>query len=172
MNHINTQEYMTDEYDEGEILYIVGVDPGTDTGVAVKDLRTDRITELESMAIHNAMDFVESYADMALIIVEDARKWNGYTKGMPFGKMSAKAQGAGSVKRDCSIWDDFLKDREAYYVMVPPAAKGGKIDHGLFKRITGWEGRANQHKRDAAMLILGYSQRDVETIINQINQTK
>lgn len=42
MNHINTQEYMTDEYDEGEILYIVGIDPGTDTGIAVKDLNEVR----------------------------------------------------------------------------------------------------------------------------------
>lgn len=48
--------------------------------------------------------------------VEDARqrKWFG-------ARSSSKLQGAGSVKRDSAIWDDYLKSTGVMYRMVSPA---------------------------------------------------
>lgn len=148
-----------------KIEYAVGIDPGVETGVALKNLKTGEIEELQSMMIHAAFDYVDSFRDNALIVVEDARLWNGRKKGITLEEMKSKEQGAGSVKRDCIAWEDFLKDDDFFFKMVPPKAKGRKKSHAEFKMITGWnQGTTNQHKRDAAMLIYGYDSRIVREL--------
>jgi len=152
------------------IKYVIGIDPGVTTGIARLNLHNEKINLLESMMIHNAMDFVQGFIHNSLIVVEDARKWNGWSKGQKSREMRAKAQGAGSVKRDCKIWEDFLTDNEAFFIMKSPSAKGAKINHKLFKLYTGWDGgRTNAHCRDAGMLIYGYTQRDVNNLWEQFN---
>lgn len=153
-----------------KVKYVIGIDPGVETGIARLSLHNEEIDLLESMMIHNAMDFIQEFIHNSLVVVEDARKWNGWSRGQKSGEMRSKAQGAGSVKRDCKIWEDFLTDNEAFFIMKPPSAKGGKISHKLFKLYTGWDGgRTNQHCRDAAMLVFGYTQRDVNNLWEQFN---
>ena len=64
-----------------------------------------------------------------------------------------KAQGVGSVKRDAQIWEDWCIEQEFNYIMVHPKANATKTKADLFKKITGWTGRTNEHARDAAMLV-------------------
>lgn len=139
--------------------YIIGIDPGVETGIAVKDLESGKLISVSSMKIHEAMNLPHG---KCFVVVEDARKWNGYTKGN-FKQMRAKAQGAGSVKRDCKIWEDFLSDTNIPFLMVAPSQKGAKLDAKTFNKYTGWTERTNQHGRDAAMLIFGYN----KTMIKQ-----
>ena len=166
-------------YDDlsGEIDYVVGIDPGVDTGVALKNLNLGIIEEIFSMKIHVALDFVDSYLDSSLIIVEDARLWNGYRKGITAHEMRMKQQGAGSVKRDSAIWADFLEDSESFFLMIPPKAKGRKLSHAEFKMFTGWSGgTTNQHKRDAGMLTYEYTRPVVDALyrayLKEQNQKK
>lgn len=143
----NTAKYL-------DYRYIVGVDTGVNVGWAVWDRYERRFRVIETTKIHNAMltAMDKVFENRAFFRVEDARK-------ATFGRNNKadmhKAQGAGSVKRDASIWEDFLEDYGIPYEMVRPAMRKKKITAAEFEKITGWTGRTSQHARDAAMLVYG-----------------
>ena len=64
-------------------------------------------------------------------------------------------QGAGSIKRDCLLWETWLQSRGVPYKAIKPAAGATKWDAAKFQRITGWTKRTNEHARDAALLCFG-----------------
>lgn len=135
-------------------MIYIGIDPGTHTGVAVWDSKERRFLSLETMPIHRAMDLVRMARDdneAIQVIFEDARLRTWFGKG----NVSAKAQGAGSVKRDCSIWEDFLIDSEIPFLTTKPGNVATKVTPSWFSKLTGWEGRCSEHARDAAMLVFG-----------------
>ncbi len=136
---------------------LIGIDPGVKTGVGAID-GNKKIAG--SMAIHLAIQFIadiENNGSNIHIRVEDARqrKWFG-------NNSAAKKQGAGSVKRDCKIWEDFLNDlkknskQSISFEMIHPVKGATKINSKMFQQITGIQGRTNEHGRDAYMLIHGY----------------
>lgn len=132
--------------------YAIGIDPGTETGVAIWDLKQKKFETITSCGIIEAQDLVALYHldQHVCLYVEDARKaFNAW------GNSAARAQGAGSIKRDCSIWEEFCKFRKIPMVFLSPAQKGKKVDAKMFKKLTGWTGVTNEHKRDAAMLVFG-----------------
>ena len=132
----------------------IGIDTGVNTGIAVSV--DGKLTVVASMTITKAFALVAQYpADQTKLYIEDARKWNGYSKNITDKKSKAKAQGAGSVKRDAQIWEDWCKENGYEYLLLSPAAKGAKVDAVKFEKITGWQGRTSQHARDAAMLVYG-----------------
>ena len=132
--------------------HYIGIDPGVKTGFAVWLPSDQQFKTVETMAIHEAMDRIKNYynGEKVMVVVEDARqrKW--------FGKAGReKLQGAGSIKRDCKIWDDFLKSLGIKYLMKKPIAGTTKWNQTTFKRHTNWQGRTNEHSRDAALLVFG-----------------
>jgi hypothetical protein len=60
------------------------------------------------------------------------------------------------VKRDCQIWEDYLTDLRIPFEMVAPKNNATKLTAEQFRRITGYEGKTNEHGRDAAMLVYGF----------------
>jgi hypothetical protein len=132
--------------------YYIGIDSGTSTGYAIWDSKERHLMLVDSMKIHVAMANIQmlerEYLDQTLIRVEDARQrtWFGNS-----GR--EKLQGAGSVKRDAVIWQDFLTDLKANFQMVPPKNNKTKVNAELFKKLTGWQHKTNEHARDAAMLV-------------------
>jgi len=137
-----------------ELGIMIGVDPGVHTGFAEWDRLRRRLVSVTSLKLHEAWARVlELRADGVLhsVTFEDARLRTGY-----FGpNSSAKQQGAGSVKRDCSAWADFLSGHGIAYHSISPRAKGAKLDAQRFARLTGWTERTNEHGRDSAMLVWG-----------------
>ena len=135
-------------------LVVIGIDPGVATGLALWNTKRKAFTRVESCLIHEAMATVRHWHDegwLSHVVFEDARLRTGY-----FGKNAkAKQQGAGSVKRDCTIWADFLGGHGIPFKTVSPRAKGAKVDAETFIRLTAWVGRTNEHGRDAAMLVIG-----------------
>jgi hypothetical protein len=132
--------------------YIVGIDPGVTTGFAVAEVGKG-LTRVEGMKIHRAIDEVKALHAawlLRLVVFEDARlrKWLG-TKGRE------AAQGAGSIKRDCKIWEDFLQELGCPYQQIAPQKGATKWSAEYFAKVTGWEARTNNHGRDAACLIIG-----------------
>lgn len=123
-------------------MMYIGIDPGVNTGVAIwKDCQFESLLTLK---IHKAMDLVRNLKP-DLVRVEDARKRKWYPKG-------ANLQGAGSVKRDSKIWEDFLKDLNYNFEMVHPLRDVWDT-HEKFERITGYKKRTSKHSRDAALLV-------------------
>ena len=132
----------------------IGIDTGTHTGLAVWDDKLKKLTSLETIPIHRAMSRVLaiSGSEEVMVIFEDARQrtWFGNDKNT-----IAKLQGAGSIKRDCSIWEDFLTDYEIPFRAVPPQKGCTKWTKEYFKMVTGWKGKTSNHSRDAAVLVFG-----------------
>ncbi len=107
---------------------------------------------MECLSITKAMQSIQEIKaihgkDNLKLYIEDARKRTWFTGG------KEKAQGVGSVKRDAQIWEDWCIEQEFNYIMVHPKANATKTKADLFKKITGWTGRTNEHARDAAMLV-------------------
>lgn len=139
-----------------QIKVAIGIDPGTNTGIAVWNKQDKAFTQVACTKIHNAMQIVQYWADIVLtsgliVRLEDARQhiW--------FGEDARKRiQGAGSIKRDCSIWQDFLEEKGIPYELVPPKENTTKVTAVYFNRVSGWQGKTNNHARDAGMLVLNY----------------
>ena len=139
-------------------MIIVGLDPGKETGFAACKLGVDGYFIVDTYRIHRAMqkilEFKESGMDL-YVRFEDARKWRSHGK-----HVYGKDQGAGSIKRDCSIWEDFLADHGIPFESVNLTASLKKIDVGVFQQLTGWKKRTSNHARDAALLIYKFKPRN------------
>jgi len=133
--------------------YIIGIDPGVHTGFALYDPAARAFRTVASMPILDAIQAVRTYHAGGLVkcvVFEDARlrTWFG-TKGREV------LQGAGSIKRDCSIWAEFLASLGLAYKCVKPARGATKWNAEAFATRTGYTGHTNEHGRDAALLVWG-----------------
>lgn len=136
--------------------YIIGIDPGKHTGYAVWDCDKGKLLQVDTLSIHRAIFRVKELShvvsDQPLVPVyvriEDARTWQSFGK-----HVAGRDQGAGSVKRDCSIWEDFLKDYHIDFEMVKLQSSLKKTTPEFFKKMTGWSKMTSFHSRDAAMLV-------------------
>lgn len=136
-------------------MIIIGIDTGKHTGIAVWNSEEKKFVEIKTMMLHQALQLVITHCKVwgrenVQILFEDARqrKW--------FGSASnAKMQGAGSVKRDAVIWEDFCTDYKIPFRALPPAKGATKWSPELFKSVTGWNGKTSEHARDAAMMVFG-----------------
>lgn len=135
-------------------MKLIGIDTGTHTGVAIYETFSKRIERLETLPIHKAMALVLATAldnpNDTHVYFEDARlrKW--------FGRSGREQlQGAGSVKRDCAIWEDYLTDYKIPFTTIAPKNNATKLSADYFAKVTGWTARSSEHARDAAMLVFG-----------------
>ena len=126
---------------------LIGIDPGTHTGIAIKT--EGKWHRIETMSIFTALKLVSVFRyDNVLVRFEDARL-RTY-----FGKSDReKLQGAGSVKRDCAIWEEVLTEYNIPFQRIHPRyVKATTAEQ--FKTLTGWHGQTSIHAREAAWLIL------------------
>jgi|JI10StandDraft_1071094.scaffolds.fasta_scaffold696108_2 hypothetical protein len=132
---------------------VIGIDPGVNTGFAVWHPRNKEFVMIETLYVHEAMERVLRLwhdGQLSHVVFEDARlrTWFG-----PKGREAL--QGAGSIKRDCTILADFLGGHNIPFKTVSPLKKGAKVDAKRFSALTKYEGRTSEHARDAAMLVFG-----------------
>lgn len=140
-------------------LYI-GIDPGVNTGFAVWNKTEQKLDMLDTMTITQAMKTVEDFTWVldeetgteykVVVFMEDTRQRNW------FGNAGReKLQGAGSVKRDCAIWETFCEENSIELRKIAPKNNYTKLSAEQFRKLTGWKGRTSDHGRDAAMLVFG-----------------
>jgi len=128
-------------------MILCAIDPGVNTGYA--ELAVGKLIRVETMQIHEAIFRIEDLRKQSRIVVvfEDARqrKW--------FGKAGREQlQGAGSIKRDCTVWQDYLQAAGVPYLAVKPKAGATKWTVEYLAQQTGWTARTSEHARDAAAL--------------------
>ena len=130
--------------------YYIGIDIGTRTGVAIWEVHSKTFHEISTMAIHKAIELVKWFSERYTIQVrvEDARQ-------VRYNTDPVKKQGAGSIKRDATIWEDFLTDYKIPHMMVRPNKALTKWSAEEFNRQTGFKGKTSNHGRDAALLVWG-----------------
>lgn len=141
----------------------IGIDPGVHTGVGVWDSDAKRL-EVYTMRIDQALRLVrllwedqqQERCELSLrVVVEDARQRRWIPREFSWSEVKGRAQGAGSIKRDCQIWEDFLVAHGIRYEMQPPRKGMTKWTSEAFARVTGYAHRTSNHGRDAAMLVFG-----------------
>ena len=139
-------------------MVYIGIDTGVHTGIAVWNSERKEFAVVDTLRIHEAMNFVYGYVDSDIpfqVRFEDARqrKWIPMSKNMT--AELGRAQGAGYVKAHCQIWEDFLTDYRIPFEAIAPRRNVTKLSAEQFGRITGYKGRTSEHARDAAMLVYG-----------------
>lgn len=133
----------------------IGIDPGVKTGYAIWSSTEKSWRGVCSAGIIEVFDDIlfriKAFPDQELkVCIENPnlRKWYG-------PRARQKQQGAGSIKRDFSIWVEFLQHHGIPYEEVNPKNVHTKMDAKTFASTTGWPGKTNEHSRDAAMLVYG-----------------
>ena len=129
-------------------MILIGIDPGVKTGFAVWDTTRRQLLRVETLTIIEALAAVIEYRGNA-----------GADPVLPRGRSTSeyrgKLMGAGSVKRDCEIWETFCQRERITYHALPPRKGLTKWTAESFAAVTGWKGRTSNHARDAAMLVFG-----------------
>jgi len=144
-------------------MIYIGIDPGVNTGYAEWSVKQQKFLAVDSGTLNKVLvrlyrleDYRKNVDQKAFIHVfmEDARqrKWYGTTAQND----RARLQGAGSIKRDCQIIEDACKDWGIPITLVAPKNNVTKLSAEQFKKLTGWQGRTNEHARDAAMLVFQF----------------
>ena len=136
----------------------IGIDPGVNTGIAVWNGRD--FDHLETLPLHRAFLLFlrildERGAASVHVVFEDARQRKWIPREATISEARGRAQGAGSVKRDCAIWEAVCRDYGISFDAVPPRPGMTKLSPDAFAALTRYVGRTSNHARDAAMLVFG-----------------
>lgn len=139
---------------------IIGIDCGVTTGICVWLTEDKSIYYVGSAPIHVVMDSVKLYHTRLYpgevkVRIEDARLRTWIPKQKNERAERGRREGAGSVKRDAKIWEDFLKDLGVDFEMVAPKNNKTKVTAAYFKMLSRYAGQTNEHMRDAGMLVIG-----------------
>ncbi len=151
--------------------YCIGIDPGHQTGLAIWDRAERQFLMIETTTILRAqtriLQFVaentlrespqsgkvrDQPGDCTLYVENpNLRTW--------FGKKGSEAlQGAGSVKRDYSVWEEFSELTGLPIVAVHPKnvmSLPGEKGAGHFAALTRHGQRTSVHAREAAIMVFG-----------------
>ena len=136
-------------------MVLIGIDPGSNTGAALyrdgelRALRTIAPVEIHALILKLVPDVVV-FEDSRL----QSRVWTG-NKLRP-GAASKVARDVGRIDAWCDLIEAACKPLRISCHGVSPKGKGAKLDAAQFRRATGWDGRSNQHERDAAMCAFRY----------------
>ena len=140
-------------------MIYIGIDPGVNTGLAAWDTEKHMFRMVSTCSILQAMFCVRLVRDQfeqpVHVIFEDARQRKYLPRERNMSEYRGKLMGAGSIKRDCEIWEEFCRENGFEYTAIPPRKGATKWDAETFARVTGWEGRTSNHARDAALLVFG-----------------
>ncbi len=138
---------------------IAGIDPGVKTGLALWDCEKKEFVSIQTCSIIEAMSVLRKWEmmseELSKIYFEDSRLRTWFEEPKNSEEARQKLQGAGSIKRDCSIWQEFCEYYEIPFETVKPTAGNTKWPAEYFKKITGWAIQTSQHARDAAVLVFG-----------------
>lgn len=135
-------------------MILIGIDTGVSTGFAwsingkFQSIDTESILSAQERVLNIAGDVANAGMDV-IVCIEDVRLRKWVQKGVGKERM----QGVGSVKRDCSIWQEFCERNGLQHIFVAPKAIQTKLSEKDFHMITGWKYKTSEHSRDSAMMI-------------------
>ncbi len=140
---------------------VIGIDPDLEkSGIAT--VIDGKLITLDTMGFFELTDFILEHKHVAHFIVEDVEhdKTTYHRPGANQAAMRKIAQNVGQVKAIGRLLGVYLSDCDAQFTLIKPLkgrVKKAKKDAEYFNEITGWKGRSNQDKRDAALLAMSYT---------------
>jgi len=126
--------------------------------MAVWDTSDRQFLDIRCSGIVDAMRYLselQAVRQIGLIVFEDARKRKWLPREKSMKEFKGRAMGAGSVRRDSAIWEEWCRTYAIPFISSPPRAGMTKLSDIQFQGITGYDRRTNEHGRDAAMLVFG-----------------
>ena len=135
---------------------LVGIDPGTHTGLALYDAGEARLEAVTALPFWEAAERLRAARPrVAAVVVEDARRVGLYARHRKLAgpKRDRAARSVGMIDRDVALWLDLCRRLGLPVATVEPTRS--KWDAETFRRVTGWTERTNEHGRDAARLVFG-----------------
>ncbi len=136
-------------------MILIGIDTGVSTGFAwsingkFQSIDTESILSAQERVLNIVNNIVGNDGMDVIVCIEDVRLRKWVQKGVGNERM----QGVGSVKRDCSIWQEFCERHGIPHIFVAPKAIQTKLSEKDFHMITKWPYKTSEHSRDAAMMI-------------------
>lgn len=141
-------------------LYI-GIDPDVDkSGFVIWDKEKKALLDVDSATLPEMMTrLLRMKGRIALVIVEAGylNKGNRHTfKGQTVAAAAKTGENVGrNHQRGMDIVEILEWMKIPYRLQKPITPNKWKDDAAYFKTITGWHGKTNPEKRDAAMLVYG-----------------
>ncbi len=141
-------------------LYI-GIDPDVDkSGFAVWNKPAQKFESIEALGLAEIMSFFQVMKISIEIVVIEAgymNKGNRHTfKGQTVAAAAKTGENVGrNHQRGMDIVEILEWMKIPYRLQKPITPNKWKDDAAHFKTITGWHGKTNPEKRDAAMLVYG-----------------
>ena len=140
----------------------IGIDPDLQkSGVAI--MENGEYKEIVCLAFPELLELIfESKNDSGvLFVVEDVNKHKPtfFRPGLNQATKNTVSQRVGMVKAVGQKIVEMLEFNNVPYELCPPikgTLKKCKDDAELFNKLTGWTGKTNADKRDAAMMIFKY----------------
>lgn len=136
---------------------VMGIDPGEHTGVALYE--SGQLKALSEVQPEDVPQMLADHAHMvALVVFEDSRLeskvWSAYGSIAQREKIS---RNVGQIDSWCRLIEHNCAKLGIPCHGISPRDKSGsktgaKVNALDFKRMTGWKGPSNEHKRDAAMV--------------------
>jgi hypothetical protein len=140
--------------------FVIGIDPGSNTGWASWDRKEREFVEIRAMSPAQTIIELHKLHTLKLpveVVCEDARlrKWYGDADKRQARSGAGIREGVGAVKARCADIEEACKILDIPCRMVKPKAGTSKWTADYFRKITGWALRTNEHGRDAAILVYG-----------------
>lgn len=135
-------------------MIIVGIDPDLKkSGVCV--LVNGEISRLESLTLFELMDEVvilNACSNDVIYAIEDVNKNKAvYSRKTSKQAMLKIAQNVGQVKAACTLIQEMIKRITGNDCLLVPPGVGRQVKNNpeLFAKLTGYEKRTNEDKRDS-----------------------
>ena len=129
--------------------YALGVDPGKKTGLAVYDRHEKKIVKIRNTDFWGAYGYLYTCCptDYEVYIEVSRCKANWHESKHP-----TTSANVGGIVREANLLADGI---EQLGYIVHRSHPRGKVDKKVIKIITSYEGRTNEHTRDAMLLCYG-----------------
>jgi hypothetical protein len=139
-------------------MIILGIDPGVNNGCALFiDGNLINLLTLSTLDLIKKM-YSSSENRFNAIIIEDSRLQSHLFTDKKANTASRLkiARNVGQLDCICGIFQSLCLELGIDYIAISPKEKGKKLNADEFKKVTGWQGKSNQHERDSAMVAWKY----------------
>ena len=142
---------------------VIAIDPGVTTGFAHVDLASSEVMYVQTLNFWEAYEqILEEDRGHVFVVIESSKpvKHIWQKPGGANGRvMGAVGRSIGENNAHAELLAEGLR-RKGYYVKTVNPSRT-KLDADTVKRITGYEGRTNEHNRDAIMIAWAHRQRQL-----------
>ena len=133
---------------------ILGIDPGANTGVA--RIEDGQLVSLQTISPHEIERMLRAQAPDRVVFEDSRLQSHTWTKAGGIAQAAKIARNVGEIDAWCRLITAVCGELGIPAHGISPKSKGAKIKEAAFIEATGWQGRSNQHERDAAMVAWPY----------------